>query len=295
MSEPLVSIIMPYYNAEHTLPLAIASLLAQTYKNWQCIAVNDGSTDNSRSIISAASDSRFLIFDLPYNQGRGAARQLALDKANGDYLCMLDSDDWYYPDKLQSQIDVMESRRDIDVLSSFMGSLDKNGCLAGVYKKNLIDDNLIVSKEYSYSLSRFPFPYAPSIIRMDVAKKTKFSTLLYQAEDHDWLLNVLEKRKYAIMPKITYAYNEHLTTTFKKTLTAYSYTIKVHWLNRHRSLPTSLINVFLCYLKKIIYFLAFKTGVESYLVLLRSKKPLENDIQEFKKAYTEIKQYLNNT
>ncbi len=91
---PLVSVMMPCYNSAGTLPLALASLVAQTYENWECILVDDGSTDRPIDIVEQASDKRISFFRLDRNMGRGVAQQAALDYATGDYLCMLDADDW---------------------------------------------------------------------------------------------------------------------------------------------------------------------------------------------------------
>ena len=74
---PLISVVMPVFNATDTLPLALASLQAQTYDAWQCIIVDDGSTDNPEHIINAVGDSRIQYHRLDRNHGRGYARQYA--------------------------------------------------------------------------------------------------------------------------------------------------------------------------------------------------------------------------
>lgn len=107
--QPLVSVIMPSFNARGTLPRAAASLIAQTYENWECVFVDDGSTDGSFEWICQIGDPRFRCFRNALNQGRGATRQLGLEKSRGEYICMLDADDWYYPQKLQRQVDCVEA------------------------------------------------------------------------------------------------------------------------------------------------------------------------------------------
>ena len=79
MTEPLISIVIPVYNAEKYLRACLDSVLAQTYKNWEAICVNDGSSDNSAQILEeyAAKDARFHIINQP-NSGVSTARRLSL-------------------------------------------------------------------------------------------------------------------------------------------------------------------------------------------------------------------------
>jgi teichuronic acid biosynthesis glycosyltransferase TuaG len=90
--EPLVSLIMPAYNAERHLRAAIASVKAQSWRNWQLIAVNDGSTDRTPEILEAERDPRILVLHQP-NGGVSTARNTALDHAQGAYLAFFDADD----------------------------------------------------------------------------------------------------------------------------------------------------------------------------------------------------------
>ena len=93
-SDKLISIIVPVYNVEKYLAECLDSLQAQTYPYWEAICVNDGSTDSSWQILQeyAAKDSRFVLINQK-NSGVSAARNAALQKAQGDYIAFLDADD----------------------------------------------------------------------------------------------------------------------------------------------------------------------------------------------------------
>lgn len=90
-----ISVIIPVYNAENTLSRMLNSILSQTMTNWEILCINDGSKDNSGSILDdyAARDSRFRIFHKT-NEGVSVARQVGLDNAKGEYVIHADSDDW---------------------------------------------------------------------------------------------------------------------------------------------------------------------------------------------------------
>lgn len=94
MSNPLISIIVPVYNVEPHLPMCLDSILNSTYTNWECLLVNDGSTDRSGAICDeyASRDTRFHVFHKK-NGGVSSARNMALENMNGEWLMFLDSDD----------------------------------------------------------------------------------------------------------------------------------------------------------------------------------------------------------
>jgi glycosyltransferase involved in cell wall biosynthesis len=102
---PLVSVITPVYNAARWLPETIASVQAQTLTDWELILVDDGSTDESVAIAEKAAkeDSRIRSLRMPANGGPGAARNMALDAAQGRFIAFIDADDLWLPEKLSTQ------------------------------------------------------------------------------------------------------------------------------------------------------------------------------------------------
>ncbi|MGE7928471.1 glycosyltransferase family 2 protein [Lysinibacillus xylanilyticus] len=112
----LVSIIMPVYNAEKYVGQSIESVLNQTHKNWELIIINDKSTDNSQQILLGYKDSRIKIINLTQNGGVANARNAGIEKAKGQFLAFLDSDDLWHPEKLSKQLDFM---LELDVAFSY--------------------------------------------------------------------------------------------------------------------------------------------------------------------------------
>lgn len=108
-----VSIIMPSYNSSSTIVESVKSVLAQTYCNWELIIVDDCSTDDTYELIqSFLSDKRITCYRLERNSGAPSSpRNLGIDKSNGDVICFLDSDDIWYPEKLEAQITYMEDNK----------------------------------------------------------------------------------------------------------------------------------------------------------------------------------------
>lgn len=106
----LVSIVMPSYNTEKYIADSIKSILGQTYPYWELIIVDDCSTDNTASIVSGfLQDDRIRFLKNKTNSGAAESRNYALREATGKWIAFLDSDDTWEPQKLEKQIEFMES------------------------------------------------------------------------------------------------------------------------------------------------------------------------------------------
>ncbi len=106
----MISIIIPVFNTSAYLDQCLQSVLEQSYTDWECILVDDGSTDNSGEICDkwAKKDSRFIIIHQK-NQGVSAARNHGLERSNGEYICFIDSDDWVEPGYLEDLLKGLEA------------------------------------------------------------------------------------------------------------------------------------------------------------------------------------------
>ena len=106
MKSGLVSVIVPVYNRENYVGETLDSILRQTYQNIEIIAVNDGSTDNSLSVLNSYKEKypdKITVID-QQNQGQVRSRNNAIMQSKGEYIAFLDSDDLWQPDKLEKQL-----------------------------------------------------------------------------------------------------------------------------------------------------------------------------------------------
>jgi glycosyltransferase involved in cell wall biosynthesis len=129
VAEPQVSIIIPTYNRAHFLPDAIESVFAQTYRNWELIVVDDGSTDNTKEVVEKYG-SRVRYF-YQENKGPGAARNLGIRQARGEYIAFLDSDDMWMPEKLERQVRLFEREPDVGLAGCGCYYVDEGGTVRG--------------------------------------------------------------------------------------------------------------------------------------------------------------------
>ncbi len=118
---PLCSVIIPAYNASRFIEDTVKSVIAQTFPEWECIVVDDCSTDNTFELVSAIAENepRLRVIQNSENMRVAKTRMAGVAAARGKYVAFLDSDDMFVPEKLERQIDLLESTRSDFVCSSY--------------------------------------------------------------------------------------------------------------------------------------------------------------------------------
>lgn len=169
----LVSIIMPVYNCAQYIESSIKSVQNQTYTNWELLAVDDCSSDDSAEIVKAYAslDSRIRYIGLHQNSGAAEARNRAIREARGTFLAFLDSDDIWYPTKIEKQISYMIDNNVAFTCTAY-ACIDEYGQSMGKaiypfrqsgYWKCLYYGNCIGNSTVVYRLSNEGKIYAPNI------------------------------------------------------------------------------------------------------------------------------------
>jgi glycosyltransferase involved in cell wall biosynthesis len=209
---PLVCLVMPVYNGEKTIKYALASILRQTYDNWICIIVNDGSTDGTRQILDSISDSRFRIYHMEKNVGRGMARDKALELAEGKYLAYIDADDMMHKDKIGVQVKFLESNLDVRMVSCGCITFDKKFEALRICGVDSFKSTNIM--RYGQAL---PLLLPAAMVRLDHAKIFRYNHHLNVGEDYDYFARYCEGYKYANIG-MPYYYYQTGNVTAKKLL-----------------------------------------------------------------------------
>lgn len=150
---PIVSIIVPVYNAEKTLARCVDSILNQTYQDYELLLVNDGSTDSSGGLCDsyAARDQRVRVFHKE-NAGVSNARNLALAQARGTYLQFLDSDDWITPEATLSLVRAAEDHQCDLIISDFYRVVGERVS----HKGDIDEDSVLTREEYAAHMMENP-------------------------------------------------------------------------------------------------------------------------------------------
>lgn len=145
---PLVSALMPAYNAEKHLAKAIESIQAQTLTDWELVIVDDGSTDLTRKIAMkhASSDSRIRVVRLPANLGRPAACNTSIEHSRGRFLAITDADDISLPCRFELQVDAMGRDPALGIVSGQLATIDESGASIGANHRYPLDGPAIREK-----------------------------------------------------------------------------------------------------------------------------------------------------
>lgn len=273
---------MPAYNAEKTILRALYSLINQTYLNWECIVVDDGSTDKTSKIVESIKDSRIKLIKLSQNMGRGYARQVALNNTNGEYLAMLDADDWYYDDKLEIQINAFMKHPEVTLVSCGMAIENTNSDIVGV---RLIGDNK--SKKFDKP-SKVPVPHAPSMYRTSNLKAAKYDYRLKLGQDTDFIRRILINESYILLNYIGYVYGEYSSNNPLKTIRSYSYS-SFSYMKFFKDYPLTSSYHSIVELLKIPRVLIYSViGKYDMLLATRSKLPSKSQVKEFNKQKSKL-------
>lgn len=124
---PKISVVTAVHNCERFITSAIESVLKQTYQDYEMIIVDDASTDGTTEILQQyLLNEKIVVFHNPSNRERSYSRNLAVDKAKGEYIAILDADDLCVSDRFETQVEYMQSHPDIDVLGGNIVLIDEN-------------------------------------------------------------------------------------------------------------------------------------------------------------------------
>lgn len=123
---PLISVIIPAYNAEKTIQETIDSVLNQTFQDFEIIVINDGSQDKTLEIVNSIKDPRLQVFSYP-NAKQAASRNRGISHSTGEFLAFLDADDLWKPDKLEAQLKALQDNPEAAVAYSWSQCIDEKG------------------------------------------------------------------------------------------------------------------------------------------------------------------------
>ncbi len=131
MKTPLVSVVMPVFNTAEYLRAAIESILAQTYEHFEFLIIDDGSTDESVSVIQSYDDSRIVLIENEENLGISKTRNKGMAAASGKYIAIFDSDDIAPPNRLEAQVAYLEKHPDFGLVGGNIQPIDEQGNIRG--------------------------------------------------------------------------------------------------------------------------------------------------------------------
>jgi glycosyltransferase involved in cell wall biosynthesis len=203
-SKPLISITMPVYNAEKYLKESIESILNQTYKSFELILVNDASTDRSKELILSFTDPRIRYFENPVNLGIVKTRNKGLSLSKGKYIAIMDNDDISFPNRLEKQVEFLESNADYGLCGSYYEVIDSNG--------NFSVRIMVPSTFYdinTFLIFNNCFCHSSVMVRRELIMDNMFVESYELMEDYDLAYRLVKITKLANLPLFITKYRVH--------------------------------------------------------------------------------------
>lgn len=203
----IVSAIMPTYNGMPYLRDAIESVLAQSFTDWELIVVDDASTDDSAALLAQYTDPRIVVYRSPVNVGRARARNLALERARGQYIAPCDSDDQCLPERFAREAAYLDHHPEVQVVSSqikyFWGNEPPQVRL--LYP----EDNTAIQQRFARG--KMAVPFMASMIRASCfARFGPFCEEMRRAEDLEWFLRIRHAATFQVLPEFLHLYRHEV-------------------------------------------------------------------------------------
>jgi glycosyltransferase involved in cell wall biosynthesis len=205
--KPKISIIMPVYNSEKYLKDSIESIINQTFRDFEFIIINDGSTDNSLKIIKEYTklDERIKIIDQK-NTGVSYSRNMGIKKSTGEYVAFIDSDDIWLENKLELQLAEFILNKDLKICGTWAIVIDELGEEKRKFEYPPVDDKSIKLN----SIYKNPFITSSVMIKKDILNPNElFKIDMRLAEDYEFITRYIHKNKCKNISKYIVKYRIH--------------------------------------------------------------------------------------
>jgi len=216
--QPLISILLPVYNGELFIKKSIESIINQTYTNWVLQIVDDGSKDNSSTVIESFKDER-IHFIKKNNTGLGDTLNQMLSFAKGDFIARQDQDDVSLPSRLEKQVAYMQKNSDVGLVGTWSKIINSKGVETGRFHKHP-PENLELQMDLFFDN---PFVHSSVMLRKEVLQNCG----LYKAEipavaqDFEYWFRISRNYKVANIPEILLDYLE-IETSISRTIEDFS-------------------------------------------------------------------------
>lgn len=207
---PLISIIIPTFNRVHLITDTLNSILAQSYTNWECFIIDDGSTDSTDKLLSefVKTDNRFKYLINERTKGAQGARNTGLLNAKGEYIQFFDSDNIMYPNHLEIKIEAFNQNPDLDIITSFSHVKNANNQIIDIFTwitSGAIFEKLIRQNTYVDTNS--------ALIKKEILNDYLLDENVLSFQELDLHLTLSKKANYGMVWEFLTAYYRRDTDT----------------------------------------------------------------------------------
>ena len=199
---PIVSIGMPVFNCASTIAQAISSILNQTFKEWELLIIDDGSTDNTLEIALSFDDPRIIVTKGAGNKRIAKRLNEWYARPKGRFFARMDGDDIAYPRRLQSQLEYLQSHPEVDLVGGWVVVFRNDGTALGA-RRGLLTHEQMWARPWKGVL----MPHSTWMGKIEWFRRNPYRTGT-AVEDQDLLFRTYHKSRFATVPEIVLGYRE---------------------------------------------------------------------------------------
>jgi glycosyltransferase involved in cell wall biosynthesis len=285
MSAPVVSIVLPVYNAGATLPLALASMVRQTYRDWELILIDDASTDGCVSGLGPQ-DERVRIVREEKNGGLAARLNQGIDLARGRYLARMDQDDIAYPERLEAQVKFLERHPDIDLVAARTLLFRNDGSAIGLSPLRRTHEEICAAPWRGFFL-----PHPTWMGKIEWFRRHRYRIPeVVRAEDQDLLLRSFRTSRFACLPEVLLGYRQP-GLPLGKVLTARTNLARAQWsVNLSQGHPgDAVLGLLACAFKALADSLLAAVGARRVFITRQTRGAPQEEIDRWQKLWAGLR------
>jgi glycosyltransferase involved in cell wall biosynthesis len=279
----LVSVLMPVYNAANTVDAAVRSILLQTYRNWELIAVDDGSTDESVRRLRAYKDARIHVVTNSYNRGIGERLNEAISVARGSVFARMDADDVSYPTRLADQLETLRLRPEIDLIGTGMLVFSNDGEPIG---KRIGDPTR--GGRYRSAVSTVPIGHPTFCGRAEWFRANPYASGYLQ--DQELLIRAGPRSRFHVIPRVLLGYRESRISFAKQFKARAMYFQDAAAFERERGTAWTALLLLSQTAKFAFDSVAIVSGLQHQLLRHRARRITDKEAAEWRWVWSQVSQ-----
>jgi glycosyltransferase involved in cell wall biosynthesis len=216
-NNPLISVLMPMFNAAQYVEEAIQSIRRQTYPNWELIIIDDCSTDGSVAVVKKLKkeDPRIKLYRNPKNLGIGSTMNEALRHAKGSFLARMDADDVAFPERLEKQVSYLLNHHDVGIVGSYMVEINEHNDVIAARKVPLDHESISRSMINTQTIQNSTNMINPKLIP---AHQLRYDGRYSPVDDLDFWFRQLNHVRFANIPEYLMGYRKHTNNSSLKNI-----------------------------------------------------------------------------
>lgn len=230
-SEPLVTVLLPVHNAAPFLQAALDSILAQTFTDFELLAIDDGSTDGSSDLLAGCTDPRLRVIRHTANHGLIASLNEGLEAARGRYIARMDADDVMLPHRLEKQVAFLEAEPHVAVVAALVETINTDGEVVGSWDTDRATPD---EPTVAAMLPRTNCIAHPTVmLRRSALGDLRYDPRQPGAEDWDMWLRMLSRGlRITKLPEVLLRYRQHVASTMGREKEATPYELRMIRIRR---------------------------------------------------------------